>query len=171
MSEKWIDEWFEKNENVLTKLVAALKAHDKKSFVESCPANVHGWYLDYRESPEEAKSRWDRREHLLIGDVFAVTFVTGGMGGGNCWGDEARSFTSQDYDIPEEGFHKELVFRLMEESDVPVKLSDMAKISRKVAELEKEFHTTEYEYYGNSNDLKAVYLQVDELYDFLKEYY
>lgn len=151
---EWIDAWFDKNEPLIESLVASVKGGDKEDFILECPHQAKGW--DFAE--EE-------------GACFVVTYTTEGSEGGNCWGDESRYFITTERDIPEDGFHEKLIYRLLEESEKVMKISDMAKIQRRIASIVNEKHIDIREYYGNYKTIKAIYVKGDELFDLVKDYY
>lgn len=96
-----------------------------------------------------------------VSECMSVQWRTGGMCGGNCWGDEADSPVS---------------------ADDPEELTELDKILEKVApdisflkyknlcsQIVRSHDYTENEYYGNYYEYSVRYVLLSELYQALKE--
>lgn len=92
--------------------------------------------------------------------ISSGTWVTGGMGGGSCWGDVASPRGSDD-----EPEFKQLD-KLLEL--VWPDISHL-KYKRLVSELVTKKETTSYEYYGNYTEESEKRIDLLSLYDWLKE--
>jgi hypothetical protein len=92
--------------------------------------------------------------------VIYSSYETGGMEGGNCWGDEPESF---DKDAPEDR-HKILEL-VLSEIFPDITLLEFLRLG----ELWHDNTETEYEYYGNSTDRRIEYMILSELEDLVLE--
>lgn len=97
---------------------------------------------------------------VVLPALVSSSWVTGGLCGGNCWGDEPnQSVTPQ----PEEEFI--LLDDLLEELVPGMKLSQY----RKVREHIKHGSYTEYEYYGNHYVKAFKFILIDDIVSALAE--
>lgn len=94
-------------------------------------------------------------------EIFDQCLVVGGTEGGNCWGDSARYFTSNERFEKERGrLHK---FLLENFPDISFGL-----YSRCQTCVERSKRTFA-EYYGNSNDYEYGIIDCDALFELLKD--
>lgn len=164
--EKWIDDWINSNTDLISDIRDAVYQKDKEKFFEIIPHSVHGYY-DYgdRIEPDKTYSYYDR-PRLPLGTVLTTSFVTGGASGGNCWGDEAESFSSDCR--PEGGFLTYFVSAILEGVTTNITVSDAMTLNIRIQKLVKQEEWSESEYYGNYNNILCYYVDREELYQFLE---
>ena len=154
--EKWIVDWFKDNEPTLSKMKDALRNRDREAFIAAAPKEVfgHHYYKD-NNVPEDARC--------------IVVYTTSGYSGGNCWGGEPRYFSNDEY--PEGGFTGVLVGNLLDAVASETTMVSAAKIVTEILnagrKLDREDSFTDYEYYGNSENISLSYVIGGELYDFI----
>lgn len=122
--------------------------------IESCGCTVHN------ELPE-GYNNWGKQPNPIKGYyLLSDQWTTGGMSGGNCWGDEATPIYYADEE-------KEL-------SDLDRLLQAIApNITylnyREIAKLIDEHRWSQSEYYGNHYDYAIKYVNLKDLYAIFKK--
>lgn len=91
--------------------------------------------------------------------VIYSRYNTGGMSGGNCWGDEATHYEEEK---PKE--HMQVLDIVLKELKPDISYLDYKKIER----LIHDNYETEHEYYGNSADYCVNYIILSKLEELLK---
>ena len=87
-----------------------------------------------------------------------MRYETGGMSGGNCWGDKSSSYI----------INKKPKFKVL---NIVLKKLKPELTFLDFQEIEELIHTNEeheYQYYGNSSDYKIEYIILSELISLLK---
>jgi len=91
-------------------------------------------------------------------------WITGGVSGGNCWSDGGH-YSIESEEEPADG----TVLKEIIEHFAP-DLSALAYIGLlETPDLYEISHKTNYEYYGNYEEYKVKTLNLDVLYDYLKD--
>lgn len=94
----------------------------------------------------------------INGLVLYQRYITGGYSGGDCWGGEASSFTTDD-SISE----FTILDDVLEILKPDIKLLEYKEIKKHI----KSSEYTNFQYYGNSDHYQIRYLELDKLYNLL----
>jgi hypothetical protein len=109
-----------------------------------------------REAPSDQgifREPWGIPVHIKEPVVY-MRWETGGMSGGNCWGDEAHYYESDD---PKPKFKiLDILFKKFKPEISYLQF-------REIEELIHTNHETQYEYYGNSENYEVQYILLSEL--------
>lgn len=163
MIERWIDEWFERKQDLVAEIIAAFQNRDREAFEFSLPETVYGFYdLPRNYSGDGTKfSRSDVR--------LCVAYITGGYSGGSCW-EDSNPTRYNESDRPEQGFVTELAAKIIESvPDASISLSTAMSLTRRLDKLTRFYADTVREYYGNSTDYEYQFVLASEFYDLLVE--
>lgn len=108
---------------------------------------------------------WRGENHLSwdygTEDHYEVTWVSGGMCGGNCWGDSADSEVSAEAE-PELTKLDELL------ENVAPRMT-IKQYKQLLSEVVQRDDRSDYEYYGNYTTYGVKRVQFDQLYQVLQE--
>ena len=108
--------------------------------------------------------KWGRKtETHWFGDTnyYSVEWRTGGMSGGNCWGDEPSYSVDAD-EVPE----MTMLDEFLEEICPEITFLQYKRVMRELIESDSR---TEYEYYGNHTNYGIRRVNFRKLYDRLVE--
>ena len=96
----------------------------------------------------------------IVDGCISHKYETGGAEGGNCWGSEATSYTTNDSNRD---------FVALEDLILEVAPKIGFLQFKRLYRLVKSHEHTEYEYYGNYTNYTTLYIRLDELWDALDE--
>jgi hypothetical protein len=119
----------------------------REKFVEKAKVLADNYY--------EAYSTWVAKSELI------EKYYVGGYTGGNCWDDTTPTYQYSDDSTPEFGVLDEFLL------EVAPHISFLKY--KEIEKLVEEDSYTEREYYGNSSDYVTFSIDLDKLYDSLKE--
>lgn len=108
--------------------------------------------------------KWGRKtETYWHGDAdhYSVEWRTGGMSGGNCWGDQPSYSVDAD-EVPE----MTMLDEFLEEICPEITFLEYKRVMRELIESDSR---TEYEYYGNHTNYGIRRVNFRKLYDRLVE--
>lgn len=110
---------------------------------------------------EVQKPHWDGSDKDKIVPCLYISWCTGGMRGGSCWGDKAEPFVSSD--PPEELRDLDVILAHFK--------PDLSFLQFRALnnDLVKHGSNTNHDYYGNSSDYAFRAIALPSLYEYLKE--
>lgn len=111
---------------------------------------------------EDYDNYFGNNKEKHVENVIYTKIKTGGVSGGSCWDDSDPQPFSNDYDDTFTIFEQFIENALFAKK---IAYTDYKKLTR----LVKSFNRCETEYYGNYRDYLVKYIEVKDLYDFLKE--
>jgi hypothetical protein len=110
-------------------------------------------------------AEWRGEDHLYWGygteDHYEVSWVSGGMCGGNCWGDNADSEVSAEAE-PE-------LTKLDELLELVAPRMTIKQYKKLLADVVQRDDRSDYEYYGNYTTYGVKRVQFDTLYQALQD--
>ncbi len=117
---------------------------------------------DYPEFTKTILYQWTSREKEVLNPIeIQIEWDIGGARGGNCWGDDACEYTSEE----EEPEFKELD-TILQKIVPKITYLEHKKLSSEVIE---EDSRTDREYYGNYTNSSIKKIKLRKLYDTLVE--
>lgn len=118
---------------------------------------------DFMVQAREVEEDTKKREQIW-GDLQNVKWVTGGMEGGSCWGDEARPMGGEDE--PEDLY----IIALLEKFAPSLTFLQFKRLMAD-PKLYNRYDRTNREYYGNYTEYAHRDLDLDVLFKSLKAFY
>lgn len=112
-------------------------------------------YNDYKDRYEHFEKKYKTTKYTNQPIVYGFAQNISGVTGGNCWNDDSESYTNQIKEL-------DLDF-LYIKADI-----SYSKVLR-IKQLIQKQEFTEYEYYGNYNDILIQYIDIKKVYDIINE--
>lgn len=124
-------------------------------------ASKRGWGGNYWEEVGHYNSS---KQYTKFKKVLKVEWYTGGVSGGSCWddGDSTHYFEASNKPPKELKFLDEI----LEHFNPNINFLQYKNLYNK---LVKHDSRTQGEYYGNSSSYASVQIELDDLYEYMKE--